>query len=213
MKKLQLISGILLLTILSFSCSGSDDAAGPSCDDTIAATLSAQLAFTSATNNQYTSLCNAYKAALENQIEICGDTSGDLQAIIDDLADCTLTPVNTSVISVKVGTLTKTFETDLTVSVVGTTRRIKAYDDMSSTDFVYFEIQQGATGATAISNFNIHLISSDYNPLPTDEGGNWMSNISVNSTNTITGTFYGYVTSPTTGADLSLTQGSISVSL
>lgn len=34
-------------------------------------------------------LCQIYKDALENQIEICGDTSGELQEIIDFLGSCT----------------------------------------------------------------------------------------------------------------------------
>lgn len=83
----------------------------------------------------------------------------------------------------------------------------------ASNDYIYFEIPVWATEFGKISNFNIHLISSDYNITPVDQGGNWSSNISLNSATTITGTFYGYVTSPTTGADLDLTQGVVSISL
>ncbi|MEZ4855028.1 MAG: DUF6252 family protein [Gelidibacter sp.] len=37
----------------------------------------------------YADLCNAYKTALVAQINACGDSSGNLQAIIDSLGDCT----------------------------------------------------------------------------------------------------------------------------
>ncbi|MFN8273668.1 MAG: hypothetical protein U0X58_02190 [Flavobacteriaceae bacterium] len=168
-------------------------------------------AYDNATSSNYVSLCNAYKNALQNEINACGDPDGDLQNIIDNLGDCGSTPAPS--VTVTVGTLEKTFETNRTVTVVGTTRKIKVYDNVNNSDFVYFEIQQGATGVNKINNFNIHLISSDYNPMPVDEGGNWTSNITTNTTTKINGTFSGYVTSPTTGADLSLTQGIININL
>ena len=37
---------------------------------------------------EYTDLCNAYKDALNVQINACGDSSGNLQATIDSLGDC-----------------------------------------------------------------------------------------------------------------------------
>jgi hypothetical protein len=206
MKTLKLISNILLIVILSFSCSNSDSK--PNCNDISGQTLAAEEAYNNATDANRPELCNKYKAALQNQINVCGDKFGDLQAIINNLGNC----ANPSV-TVTVGTLVKTFELNLTANTVNTTRKIKVYDNVNGTDFVYFEIQQGATGSSAISNFNIHLISSDYNPLPANEGGNWTSSITVNSVTNITGTFFGYVTSPATGADLSLTQGSISINL
>ena len=206
----KLISSILFLSILLLlSCSSNNDSA-PNCESIAASTLAAQETYNNSTSNNYVTSCNAYKTALQKQIDECGDTNGVLQGIKDGLGDCIISnPTPPPTVMVTVGTLVKTFETNLTVTTVGTTRKIKVYDNVNNTDFVYFEIQQGATGSTAITNFNIHLLSSDYNPTPVDEGGNFTSNISQNSTSQITGTFYGYVTSPTTGADLSLTQGSI----
>lgn len=37
---------------------------------------------------EYTTRCNAYKQALENQIDACGDPEGIYQAIIDALGNC-----------------------------------------------------------------------------------------------------------------------------
>jgi hypothetical protein len=212
MKTLKLISAILLLTITLFSCSSDSDNNNSTCEDAAAATAAAAQAFNNSTDANRTALCNAYKDALQDQINACGDDSNTLQAIIDDLGDCTLTPANHGVISVVAGTLTKTFETNITVTTVGTTRQVRAEDNATS-DWIYFEVQQGITGTDIISNFNIHLISSDYNPLADDEGGNWSSTITVNSATAINGTFFGYVTSPTTGADLELTSGVIDLDL
>lgn len=211
MKTLKLIAIGLLLATTSFSCSSDSNDSAPNCEDAAAATIAAAQAFNNATNDNYADLCNDYKDALQDQIDACGDDSGALQAIIDDLGDCTI-DTNTGVISVTVGSLPRTFETNITITTVGTTRKIRAEDNVSS-DWISFEIEQGDTGAGAVSNFTIHMGTSDYNPLPDIDGGNWSSNITVNSATAINGTFFGYVTSPTTGADLDLTSGVIDLDL
>lgn len=43
---------------------------------------------TDVTMPDYTDLCNAYKTALLNQIDICGDSEGVLQGFIDSLGTC-----------------------------------------------------------------------------------------------------------------------------
>lgn len=208
MKTIQFLGSIALLVLLSLSCSSSDNST-PSCDDLIAATDAAQQAYASANTVQN---CNAYKTALQNEIAACGDPDGDLAAAVTALGDCTV-PQNNGVISVRVGSYTKTFESNITITTVGANRKVKAYDDIQSSDFIEFEVQQGATGVNKVLNFNLHLITSDYNPMPVADGGNFTSNITVNSTTAINGTFYGYVTSPTTGADLDLTLGQIGVNI
>lgn len=208
MKTIQFLGSIALLVLLSLSCSSSDNST-PSCDDLIAATDAAQQAYASANTVQN---CNAYKTALQNEIAACGDPDGDLAAAVTALGDCTV-PQNNGVISVRVGNYTKTFESNITITTVGANRKVKAYDDIQSSDFIEFEVQQGATGVNKVLNFNLHLITSDYNPMPVADGGNFTSNITVNSTTAINGTFYGYVTSPTTGADLDLTLGQIGVNI
>jgi hypothetical protein len=269
MKTIQFLGSIALLVLLSLSCSSSDNST-PSCDDLIAATDAAELAYLSAntaencnayktalqneiaacgdpdgdlaaavtalgdctgqttncnqyiaataaaqqayTNSNTSQNCNAYITALQNQIANCGDTNGSLQVIVNSLGNCSV-PTNSGVISVRVGGYTKTFESNITITTVGANRKVKAYDDIQSSDFIEFEVQQDATGANKVLNFNLHLITSDYNPMPVADGGNFTSNITVNSTTAINGTFYGYVTSPTTGADLDLTLGQIGVNI
>ncbi len=58
------------------------------CDDAITVTNEAALAFSDAINENYSPLCNNYKAALLAQIEACGDDDEVLQSIIDSLGDC-----------------------------------------------------------------------------------------------------------------------------
>ncbi|MBK8600085.1 MAG: hypothetical protein IPN80_05565 [Flavobacterium sp.] len=215
MRTIKLISGIALMVILSIACSSSSDSSdsAPSCESLSNATDAAEAAYYTATAANLAERCAAYKTALQNEINSCGDASGDLQDTFNDLSDCNIGPVNSSVISVKVGSVIKTYETNVTVTTVGPNLEIRAYDNATATDNIFFKIPVGTTGANKISNFNLRLLSSDYNPLSEAEGGNWTSNISVNSATTITGTFFGIVTSPTTGADLDLTQGTINISL
>jgi hypothetical protein len=212
MKTLKLIFAALTFITISISCSsGESSSSQMTCAQASSKSDDARVAYDNATSSNYVTLCTAYRSALQKEISVCGDPDGDLQSIIDGLGDCGSTPAPS--VTVTVGTLVKTFELNKTITVVGSTKKIKVYDNVNGNDFVYFEIQQGATGSNVINNFNIHLITSDYNPMAVDEGGNWISNITTNSSSSIIGTFSGYVTSPTTGADLSLTQGSISINL
>ncbi|MDX1279298.1 DUF6252 family protein [Oceanihabitans sediminis] len=68
--------------------SGTVDSNIISCDDAVAASVTAQAAYEAATTGDanYSELCNAYKAALEAQIVSCGDGNGVLQGLIDGLS-------------------------------------------------------------------------------------------------------------------------------
>ena len=72
---------------------GLDDCANNQTNDCESATQeveTAQTAFENADNDNYTELCNTYVSALQNQISVCGDADGSIQAIIDDLGDCSV---------------------------------------------------------------------------------------------------------------------------
>ncbi len=89
MKTLKLILTIFSLSILLLSCSKDDsNNAVAGCEDATAKTLAAKQAFDSATPTNNTELCNAYKVALQNQKNVCGDESGTLQNLIGGL-NCT----------------------------------------------------------------------------------------------------------------------------
>lgn len=75
-------SGTIQALIDSLDCTGNVQ---NDCDSAQAVTQSAADAYNANTSNA--TLCNAYVTALQNEISICGDPNGDLQAIINGL-DC-----------------------------------------------------------------------------------------------------------------------------
>lgn len=210
MKTIKSLAYVVLALALTISCSSSDNST-PSCDDLAATTDAAEQAYIGSTASNHNQLCNAYKTALQNEIAACGDPDGSLQAAVTDLGDCTL-PQNTGGISVTTGTQSKTFGTNISVTVLGSTRKIKAYNASQLSEFIEFELQQSVTGLNKVSNFVIHLGTKDYTPLPEIDGGTWTSNITLNNATTINGTFSGYVTSAD-NATIGLTSGMIGVTI
>lgn len=166
------------------------------------------LAVSDPTDPGYEAVCNAHMQALIAQKNACGDPSGSIQAEIDAL-DCTpAATVVSGAITVTVGTAPRTFDANMTADLNGTVVSVRA-EDANSGDWVSFEVVQGQTGANIISNFVIHLISTDYFPA-NNASGIFTSNIAVNTTTEIDGTFSGPVESAT-GGDVSLTSGVIDV--
>jgi len=173
--------------------------------DLQAATDAAATAYNNDTSDA--TLCNAYKTALQNQITECGDTNGSLQAIVDDLGECT--PVVADVeITLTAGTLPIEFD-EVTVEVVGTTLQVTGESSISSYS-IYFEVEDGVTGAGVIDGtFEVTLTSTFY-PSELDAPFDFVSEITVNETGTLTGSFYGVVTNAG-GGDLNLYSGDISI--
>ena len=58
------------------------------CELAIEETEIAESNFNNATYSDYSDLCLAYKEALQNQINVCGDPDGSLLAIVNGLGDC-----------------------------------------------------------------------------------------------------------------------------
>jgi len=97
-KLLPFLSLIVLLT--AFNCDdepleadlqSEDTTVFLSCEETTVALATASLNFISATDENYADLCSAYKIALLNQINACGDADGSLEAVYIGLGDCTTT--------------------------------------------------------------------------------------------------------------------------
>lgn len=61
-----------------------------SCQLAMQATADAAIDFSNFDENNYSLLCQVYRDALEDQIEICGDNDGSLQVLIDTLGTCVL---------------------------------------------------------------------------------------------------------------------------
>ena len=207
--KLKVMIATMLVSIGMLSCSSDDGGTSvdSSCEDATSASLSAAMAYNNATDAESAVKCVAYKAALQAQIVACGDASGALQLVINSLGDCSDDAITGS-ITVTVGSAPRTFNKNMSITPVGITQHVYAED--SAGYFIEFDLAVNATGTTAIQNFNIHLITKDYTPLSVNEGGNWTSNITVNSDTKITGVFNGYVSS-SDNATLDLTSGIINL--
>ena len=59
-----------------------------SCEEAIQASIDASINFSNASDEDYSVLCQIFRDALEDQIEICGDEDGSLQLLVDDLGSC-----------------------------------------------------------------------------------------------------------------------------
>ena len=97
MKRLGYILSLFVL-LCAFTCeneplegefTNEEGPNGGNCDDAAVAVGEALLEFLTATDENYTELCNAYRDTLEAALVACGDEDGSLQQAIDDLGDCT----------------------------------------------------------------------------------------------------------------------------
>ncbi len=95
MKKISLLLSCFLL-LSAFKCDNeplegefiTEEEA--SCDVSSQNVIDAALAFTQATDETYEQLCIAYRIALQNQKQFCGDPGGTLQILIDSLGNCSI---------------------------------------------------------------------------------------------------------------------------
>lgn len=212
MKRLKFSMLLMSAIALTFftACSDDDENINPenNCEIAIIATTQAQMEFGSATGEDYTSACTAYRAALEAQIEACGDADGSLQAIIDNLGDCTNDPGQNiqGELSVTAGTLSLDFDE---ISVVVEDGMVKVTGETSASNnyTIYFEVAEGATGTDIVQNFQIELTSVFY---PYEEGSQYdfTSEITTNTDGFLMGSFYNLVTNDD-GAELNLYNGTI----
>ncbi|MBR9847304.1 MAG: hypothetical protein GYB35_14915, partial [Algicola sp.] len=149
-------------------------------------------------------LCNAYKAALQNQITVCGDPNGSLQNIIDSLGDCS-SATSSGTLSVTTGTLNIQFIANSAVLNSGVVFVSGNNTEQGANYFIEFEVPEGTTGVDVMQNFKLTLNGGEYFP-NTDGFDDFTNTITVNSNGVIQGTFGGIVTR-LDGADLSLSQG------
>lgn len=210
MKTLKLILSIFSLSILLLSCS-KDDAKSPvqSCEEATAKTLVAKQAFDNATPTSHIELCNAYKVALQNQINVCGDESGTLQNLIIGL-DCTL-PTTTKTLSMSLGSAPLVFDV-ITVTTTGTMRHVHGEKSSTTSYVIDFDVEVGQTGTNKINNFQLRLFSQTFRPLiPAVFGNNWTSNITVNSGTSVVGTFRGELANESQTSAQDLLNGVVNI--
>lgn len=177
------------------------------CETATETVATAELAFDDATPENYTQLCTAYTAALENQILQCGDDNGSIQSMIDALGDCTQEAAAVE-ISLTAGTLPIEFDL-VDVVIDGDILKVTGETSAPNNYMIYFEVGQGQTGVDIINpTYELTLTSVFF---PSTQGfDDFTSNITVNETGVLTGTFGGIVTNAG-GGDLSLTSGVINI--
>ncbi len=178
------------------------------CDSATEALSVAELIFDNASDEGYTEACNAYKTALQNFIDLCGDPDGSVQATLDAVGDCAQNNLDVE-ITLTAGTLDIEFDM---VEVVeeGTLLKVTGETSGANDYMVYFEVNLGDTGVDIInSTFELTLISVY---LPSTQGVNdFTSEITENTAQTIVGTFSGLMEN-NDGGDLSITNGVINIS-
>ncbi|TXK74891.1 hypothetical protein [Mesonia sp. K4-1] len=208
-----LLIGITLIGLASCSKDDSNSDDDPNldneCEITTIASAEAATNFSDANDDNYTNLCNDYKAALEAQIDACGDPNGNIQSIIDDLGDCSQDPEQNvqGELSVTVGTLPVDFEI-ISIVLENGLIKVNGEDTSSSSHKMYFEVSEDVTGEDAIQNFQIELNGTIYYPYNEGSQFDFTSEIETNSDGVLVGSFFNVVTS-NEGADISLSNGSI----
>ena len=209
MSTIKLFSSIALLVVLSLACSSSSDSdSAPSCESLVEATDAAQAAYLTATPSNQVARCNAYKTALQNEINGCGDEFGDLQDQIDGL-NCTAS-TTTGTLSMNLGSAPLVFDV-ITVTTSGTTRHIHG-EKTNTTYAIDFDVEIGQTGANKINNFELFLFSQTFTPLiPAAFGNNWTTNITVNSATSVVGTFRGELANASQTSAQDLLNGVVNI--
>lgn len=209
MKSIKFLSSILLLAFVLACSSSSDSDSAPSCESLVEATDAAQAAYLTATPSNQVARCNAYKTALQNEINGCGDESGDLQNLIDGL-NCTAS-TTTGTLSMNLGSAPLVFD-EITVTTTGTTRHIHGEKSNTTSYEIDFDVEVGQTGANKINNFQLRVFSHTYTPMiPSAFGNDWASNITVNSSTSVVGTFHGELESATATNIQDLLSGVINI--
>lgn len=208
MRTIKLFSCLLLLTFALACSSSSDSDSAPSCESLATATDNAAAAYANATSSNRVQLCNAYKTALQNEINGCGDEFGDLQNTINGL-NCTAS-TTTGTLSMNLGSAPLVFD-QITVTTTGTTRHV--HGEKSNTSYeIDFDVVVGQTGANKINNFELRVLSQTYTPLiPAVFGNNWTTNITVNSATSVVGTFHGELANESQTSAQDLLNGVVNI--
>ncbi len=195
-----------LQTIVDSLGNCGDDNQPNDCEEVTTAADEAETAYNADTAN--IDLCNAYKSALQDKITACGDTDGSIQELIDGLGDCSNNNSGQGSITVTAGTLPLEFD-EITVIVENNTVKITGETSAANDYSIYFEVEEGVTGADAMQNFEISLTSVFY-PSTMDPPFDFISNIETNVADYVIGTFGNIVVNADNG-QLSLTSGIINV--
>lgn len=181
-------SGNIQATIDALNCGGD-------CAAAQVATSEAQEIFNAVDpldEDAYTAACADYSMALQAQIAACGDTDGSLNAIVQDLGDCS-PPEQDGPVQVTVGEVFTNFNT-ATVSISGSLLSVVA-TDIDTGDTFTFDIVLQQTGDNVMQNSILTV--GDVVHTPSIEATTpFINSITANDGTTIVGTFSGTFTNP-----------------
>lgn len=156
----------------------------------------------------YTEACGNYSLALQEQIIACGDADGSLQAIVDDLGDCSI-PEDPGPVQMTIDGEFKNFNVaDAPIS--GTTFEVTA-TDIDTGDTFEFTVVLLQTGANIIQNVVLTIEGVTFEPVLSGDP-QFMSEITQNDGVMIIGTFSG----PMMNADgdvITITDGIINIEI
>lgn len=175
---------------VNVSYAGAQPEEPETCEEATQQVEEAQAAYENASTEDLFEACQAYRTALENQIEICGDEDGAIQAILDTL-NCEEGTPNTGTITLTAGTIPYVFDV-VTVTQEGTLLKVLGETSQGNDYFVYFEVEQGETGQDVFQNFQLS-ITSNYFPNQNQPGFEFHNVVDINSDGVLSGTFGGYV--------------------
>jgi hypothetical protein len=173
------------------------------CEEAIVVTNQAETAYNNDNTNE--ELCNAYKTALQNKINFCGDSEGNIQAIIDDLGDCF-----SSTLFLTMGGVDVDFNI---IGVVVEDNLIKI-DGVSSyfpSHHLLIELNPGEIGTSTFITFELSTGINTFVPYIEGTTYDFQSDIITNSSGLIVGTFGGTVVN-SSGGGVDLTNGIIDIS-
>jgi hypothetical protein len=195
---------------VNVSYAGNQPVEPENCEEATQDAEEAQTAYENATEEDLLEACQAYRAALENKIELCGDEDGAIQAILDTLNCDEDTPEETAgTITLTAGTMPLVFDI-VTVTQEGTLLKILGERSEGTFDYtVYFEVEQDATGQDVFQNFQLSLTSVFY-PNQDQPGFEFHNVVDVNSEGVLSGTFGGYVKNADNGI-MNITGGTFEI--
>lgn len=191
-----------------------DEEEDPTCEEATEEAEAAQLIYEEANPEnpeEFVLACNAYKEALQQQKEICGDENEEIQAQIDALGDCEGEADNNDVGTISLTAGTQEIEFDV-VEVVNVDGMVQVSGETSAENLytIYFEVPEAEEGEALLQNFEVSLTSTFY-PSDMEAPNNFVNTVETNTATNLIGTFSGVVVNDDNG-QLEITNGNFELS-
>jgi len=173
------------------------------CEEAIVVTNQAETAYNNDNTNE--ELCNAYKTALQNKINFCGDSEGNLQAILDDLGDCSSNTLFLTMGGVDVDfNIISVVVEDGWVKIDGVSSLLESYH-------LFIGLNPDEIGLSTFRAFELSTGMDTFVPYIEGTSFDFESEITTNSSGLIIGTFGGTVVN-SSGSGVELANGIIDIS-